>query len=772
MPVDSYSVIGKRKPRLDGVAKVTGEAKYSDDLNLPGMLWGKILRSPHPHARIVGIDTERAKRLPGVRAVVTGQDTLGIPYGRGDVAKYLPAHMADKVASYTSDKHPLAMEKVRYIGDEVAAVAAVDEDTALEALELITVEYEPLPAVFDPLKAMEEDAPRIHDFAERNISNKMSWDFGEVEKGFTEADLVREDHFTTSAVTHTPIEPRGCLAVFDKAEKLTLWTSSQAPYMRRRQLSIVFDMPESKIRVITPFVGGGFGGKVCFCEPDYQAALLSRITNKPVKITYTREEEFTATSTRHPMIIDLKTGVKKDGTFTAMQCNIIADGGAYFHTGPVVMYLAGAFLVTLYRLPNVRYNGYRVFTNNIASGPQRGHGAVQPRFAVESQLDMIAEDLGIDPVEIRLKNALHPGDITPNKFRVKTCGLRECIRMSADETRWDEQIKSPIQNRGIGISAGAFISGMAIPPHTSSGAQVKLHEDGGVTLITGVTEIGQGSDTVLAQIAADELGIELDDVRVISSDTEVTPVHAGSFSSRGTYWGGKAVKAAALDAKQQLFEVAGSLLEANPEDLDARNRKIFVKGSPDKAVPIKDVVLASMMEKDGNPIMGRGFYKAPVDSVNFETGEGNVTPAYSFESQVAEVEVNHETGKAKLLKMTVGHDTGTTINPMAVEGQMEGSVSMGMGQALLEESISRNGLILNPSFLEYGLHTSMDMADVGCILVDTENPDDPFEPKEAGEGTQVATPSAISNAIYNAVGVRIKELPITPEKILKQMKNR
>lgn len=760
-------IIGNRTPRLDGVAKVTGEAKYADDLYSPGMLWGKILRSPYPHARVVAIDVDQARRLPGVKAVVTGQDTLGIPYGRGDAAKYLPPNLAGKVANYDSDKHPLAMEKVRYIGDEVAAVAAVDEATALEALELIRVEYELLPGVFDPIKAMDEAAPRVHDFAERNISNKIFWDFGDVEKGFKEAYLIREDRFITSAVTHAPLEPRGCMAVFDKTGKLTLWTSSQAPYYRRRQLSIVFNMPESKIRVITPFVGGGFGGKVCFCEPDYQAALLSRITNKPVKITYTREEEFTSTSRRHPMVIDLKTGVTRDGILTAMQCNIIADGGAYFHTGPVVMYLAGAFLVTLYRLKNVRYSGIRVFTNNIPSGPQRGHGAVQPRFAAESQLDMIAEDLGIDPVDIRLKNALHPGDITPNKFRVQTCGLRECIQISAQQTRWAEKIKSPIQGQGVGISAGAFISGMAIPPHTTSGAQVKLHEDGGVSLFTGVTEIGQGSDTVLAQITADVLGVDIDDIRVISSDTEVTPVHAGSFSSRGTYWGGKAVRAAALDAKKQLFEVAAAILEANPEDLEARDRKIFVKGSLDKAIPIKDVILASMMARDGNPIMGRGFFKARVDPVNFETGEGNVTPAYSFESQIAEVEVNHETGKVKLVNMTVGHDTGTTINPMAVEGQLEGSVSMGMGQTLMEEIVSKKGLIMNTSFLEYGIHTSMDMPQVRCILVDTENPDDPFEPKEAGEGTQVATPSAIANAVYNATGVRIKELPITPEKILK-----
>jgi len=768
----AYSIIGERQPRIDAVTKVTGEAKYTDDLNLPGMLWGKILRSPYPHARIIHIDTSRAKRLPGVRAVISGEDTPGIPYGVVDVARYLPPAMRDTVPVYPNDKYPLALEKVCYIGDEVAAVAAIDEETALEALELIKVEYEPLTPVFDPVEAMDEAAPQIHGFAERNICNRIYWDFGEVEKGFSEADHIREDRFITSAVTHTPLEPRGCIAVFDQTGKLTVWASTQAPYMRRQQLSGALNMPESKIRVITPCVGGGFGGKSCACEPDFQAAVLSRLTKRPIKFTYTREEEFVATSNRHPMIIDLKTGAKKDGILTAIQCKIIADGGAYTRTGAVVMYLAGAFLVTVYRLPNVRFEGYRVFTNKVPSGPQRGHGAVQPRFAAESQLDMIAEDLGIDPMEIRSKNSLHPGDVTANKFQVKTCGLKECINLSAKEANWEEKRRSPLPNRGIGISVGALISGMAIPPHTTSGAQVKLHEDGAVTLLTGVTEIGQGSDTILAQVVAEELGVRFEDVRVISSDTEVTPVHAGSYSSRGAYWGGKAVRAAALDAKKQLFQIAANFLEANPDDLEARGGRIFVKGTPERGMPINEVVLASMMSGDGNPIMGRGYYRAPVDYVNFETGEGNITGAYSFESQVAEVEVDPETGKVNLLKMIVAHDTGTTINPMAVEGQVEGSVSMGMGQALLEESVWKNGIILNPSFIDYGLHTSMDMAKVGCILVDTENPDDPFEPKEAGEGTQVATPSAIANAVYNAIGVRMKELPITPEKILEAIEKK
>ncbi len=773
MEKEIYSVIGKSKPRVDGIAKVTGEARYTDDLVFPGMLWGKILQSPYPHARIVHIDTRRAERLPGVRAVVTGKDTPGIAYGVIDVARYAPPGVGGEEAYfYPNDKHPLAMEKVRYVGDEVAAVAAVDEDTAQEALGLIEVEYEPLPHVFDPVKAMDEGAPRIHDFAERNICNKIYWDFGEVEKGFAQADLVREDSFATAATIHAPLEPRACVASFEQSGKLTVWCNAQAPYMRRQMLSKAFDMPESQIRVLTPRVGGGFGGRNCFCEPDFQAALLSRITKKPVKIIYTREEECTIATCRHPMIIELKTGAKKDGRLTAIQCKIIADGGAYTITGPIVMYLAGAFLVTCYRLPNVRFEGYRVFTNKMRSGPQRGHGAVQPRFAAESQLDMIAEDLGIDPVEIRLKNSLLPGDTTANKFKVMTCGLKECIKAAAEKTQWYKKRKSLPPNRGIGISVGAFISGMAVPPHIASGAHVKFHEDGAVTLLTGVTDIGQGSDTVLAQIVADELGVRFEDIRVISSDTELTPVHAGSYSSRGTYWAGKATKAAAADAKQQLFAVAANLLEANPEDLIAKDRFIFVTGTPERKIPIRDVILASMMAGNGNPIMGRGFYRPPIDYVNFETGEGNVTPAYSFESQIAEVEVNPETGKVRLLKMTVAHDTGIVINPMAVEGQIEGSVSMGMGQVLFEESIRQNGLIQNPSFVDYGLHTAMDMADVESIFIDTENPDDPFEPKEAGEGTQVATPSAIANAIYSAIGVRIKELPITPEKILKALEEK
>ena len=753
-----YSVIGKSLPRSDAVIKATGEAKFTSDLVLPRTLYGKILRSPYPHARIINIDTSKAKRLLGVKAVVTGKDTLGIKYGCIDVPQW------------PTDKNPLAMDKVRYIGDEVAAVAATDEDIAEEALDLIEVEYEELPFVFDPEEAMKHDAPKIHDRG--NITIKLSWDFGDVEKGFKESYLVREDRFSTQPIAHCQMEPHAALASFDSSGKLTVWSSTQAPYQRRNQLAKTLGIRESMIRVLYTHVGGGFGGKAEICEPEFQAALLSIKTGCPVKITYTREEVFGCTRQRHPMILHLKTGVRRDGTLTATQCKNIADGGAYAATGPIALFASGAFLVTVYSLPNVSYEGYRVYTNKPIRGAQRGHGAVQPRFAFDSQLDMIAEELGMDPMEIRLKNVVRSGDVTPNRFKIKGCGLTETIERSCEMARWKEKRGKMSGNRGIGMCCCSFASGIAVPPHNSSGAFVKLHEDGGVTLIVGIPEIGQGSDTVTSQIAADELGIALEDVQVVAGDTEITPHHAGSYSSRGTLWAGKAAKAAASDARRQLFEVVAKELEANPEDLVARHRRIYVKGSPEKGMSFKDAVLASYMSKEGNPILGRGYYKPDVDLVNFETGEGNLSSDYSFGTQIAEVEVDKETGKVKLLRMTVGHDVGLAINPMAVEGQTEGSISMGQGQVLTENVIVEEGRVLNPSFLSYGLSTSMEMADIKSIIVESENPDDPFAPKEAGEGMQVATPAAIANAVYDAIGVRINDLPITPEKILKALEEK
>jgi 4-hydroxybenzoyl-CoA reductase subunit alpha len=750
-----YNLIGKRLPRVDGVAKVTGEGIFTDDMTLPGMLYGKILRSPYPHAKILNIDISKAMRLKGVKGIITGKDTLGLKYGIFEIPQFPANH------------HILASDKVRYIGDEVAAVAAIDEDIAEEALELIKVDYEPLPAVFDPEGAMGDDAPKVHEDVNNNVCAHISWEFGDLEKGFKEADHIREDRFINKAISHCQIEPHAALADFDLSGKLTVWATTQSPYMWCVQLAKALGMPESKVRVINPYVGGGFGGKAELMSYGSCAALLSKKTQKPVKIRLNREEVFTTTRHKHPMIVDLKTGVKKDGRIVASKLKIVADGGAYTSTGPIVIFLSGAFWITVYNIPNARYDGYRVFTNKPVRGARRGHGGPQPRFAAESQLDMIAEDLGIDPVEIRLKNALNAGDILPNRAVVTSCGLSDCIKEVAKNMDFKKKDGKFPKSRGRGIGCAPFVSGMLVPPHNISAALVKLQIDGGVTLLTGISEIGQGSDTIMSQIIADELGIGIEDIRITSGDTELTPPHAGSYSNRGTLWAGNAVKVAALDVKKQIFEVAASLLEANVEDLEAKDRRIYVKGSPDRGIPFKEVVAASFLREDGNPILGKGYYRPDIDVVDFTTGEGKLTPAYSFDAQGIEVEVDKETGEVRVLNHIVAHDCGTAINPMNIEGQIEGAtISMGEGEALFEEVIMENSSLLNPSFLTYKIPTSLEMPDIKSILIEAADPNLPLGAKTS-EGTLVSTPAAIANAVYNATGVRIKDLPITPEKILK-----
>ncbi len=755
-----YSVIGKRLPRVDGIVKATGEAKYTADMVLPGMLYGKILRSPHPHARILNIDISKAKKLPGVRAVITGKDTPGKKYGR---------YQDDRPDLL--DEYALAMDKVRYIGDEVAAVAAIDEDTAEEALDLIDVEYEKLPAVFDPEEAMKPGAPRIHDHAEHNVALKLLRNFGDVEKGFKESDYIFEDTFTTQGQTHCFLEPHAVLASFDQSGKLTVWSSTQNPFPVRAQLARALGMPESRIRVIKPHLGGGFGGKVELLSHDVCSSLLSKKTGRPVKIVLTREEVFNATRQRHPMIMRLKTGVKSDGTLMAKECTNIADTGAYYGLGPTVMAVNFYVLTLIYRVPNISYEGSLVYTNKPVCGAQRGYGGPQIRFADDSQMDMIAEALAIDPVELRLKNAVQPGDITLIKARITSCGFKECLQKVAERTGWrDKRGKLP-GNRGIGIAGQGMVSGAKTYKNPfSSGALVEPQEDGTVILFTGASDIGQGLNTVLSQIVAEELGVGIEDVRIVAADTEITPFDQGTSSSRATMFAGNAVRLAAADARRQLFEAVAEKLEANPEDLEARDRKIFVKGSPEKGISFSDAVLASHLEKK-QPILGRGYYVPNVERPS-PTGEGNISPSYSFSAYVAEVEVDTETGRVKVSRITTAHDCGFAINPMAVEGQIEGGIQMGIGHALSEGFFREEGQTLNPSFLNYGMATSLDMPEIKTIIVETIDPEGPFGAKEAGEGTMIPTNPAIANAVYDAIGVRIKDLPITPEKILKALEDK
>lgn len=748
-------VVGKSLPRLDAVAKATGSADYVADLKLPRMLHGKILRSPLPHARILNVDMEQARRLPGVKAVVCGRDTPGVKYG---ILSTRPS---------TLDEEALAVEKARYVGDEVAAAAAVDEETAREALDLIRVDYEELPAVFDPFEAMQKGAPKVHD-VDRNVGMEVNWTVGDVEAGFAEADHVREDVFSTHGQAHATLETHAALASFEPSGRLTLWSTTQSPYAMTKNLARTLGLREGDIRVIKPHLGGGFGGKHQMLSLDFAAAFLSMRTGRPVKIVHDREEEFYATRQRHPMTLTLKTGVKRDGALVAKACVNVADGGAYNSHGVLIIGRAGAQLSLIYRVPHFRYKGYLVYTNNPVGGAFRGFGNLQARFADESQMDLLAADLGLDPVEIRLRNARQPDEVTPHGWKVTSCGLSECIREAAERIGWKEKRGKLPFGRGVGLATGGYYSGSRYV-HDTSGAYVRLLEDGSVGLITGAPDIGQGSDTALAQIAAEELGVRLEDVRVTSADSGLAPVDEGAFASRVTFVAGNAVKRAAADAKRQLLEKTAGLLEVHPDDLRVSGGRISVAGKPGLAMTVAEAVTAVMKADGGGNLLGRGTYAPDVEKLNPETGAGNISGAYSFGAQAAEVEVDVRTGRVKVLRMTAAIDCGRALNPLAVKGQMEGSIVMGLGWALSEEFVRVEGKTLNTSFLDYHVPRVESVPPIEVTLVEALDPLGPFGAKGMSEGSMLPTAPAVASAVADAVGVRIADLPITSEKILRAL---
>lgn len=758
MDKEGYSIIGTRQPLVDGLLKASGAARFTADLTLPGMLIGKMLGSIYPHARILNIDTRKALALRGVKAVVTGADIPGEKYG------FLRSRR---------DETGLT-RKARYIGDPIAAVAAVDEETALEALDLIKVEYEELPAVFDPEEAMKEGAPLVHEEYERNIVAYRGCDFGDVAAGFRESEHIREDRFCSQAISHGHLEPRATLADYDGSGRLTLWTSTQSPFYVRRDLSLVLNLPESKIHVIKPYVGSGFGGKVELSSHQVAASLLTIRTGRPVQISLTREEEISTTRVRAPMIIHVKTGVKKDGSLMAQYLKCLADGGAYASSSVLLMFSPGLTAMIPYRLPNFKYDGYMVYTNKAVSGPMRGHGANQPRFAIESQLDMIAEDLGMDPAELRLKNATQAGDTSISGLVFNSCELSKAIKESTKHAGWDKKRGQKNSNRGIGIACSGFNSGARIGGHTASACYIHVNEDGGVTVLTGSSDIGQGSDSVIAQMAAEELGLSVSDITVLSGDTWTTPIDPGTFSSRVTFYAGNATLIAAREVKKQLAQTATKMLEANEDDLVFRDKKVFVKGSPEHFIPFGELVKTAEAIGHGRVIMGYGQW-APTNTQfpDRQTRYGNISGAYSFATQVAEVEVDPETGQVKVLRMTVGDDCGQVINLSGAEGQVEGSAAMGIGHALMEHILfGDNGQIMNPSYLDYRIPTAKDLNE--CVLIEVGSPDPigPYGAKEIAEGLLISTVPAILNAIYDAVGVRITELPATPEKILEALERK
>jgi 4-hydroxybenzoyl-CoA reductase alpha subunit len=761
--VDQYvDPVGKSVPRIEGRGIVTGQLKYVFDVQMAGMLVGKMLRSPHAHARIISIDTSRAEALPGVKAVITAKDTHQIKFGSNE---YFFPHTVDQMA--------IEADKVRYIGDELAAVAAIDEETADEALRLIDVKYEILPGVFEIEEAIKPGAPAIHESL-NNIALILPVNFGNPERLMKEAHLVREDKFWCPVAHPSPMEPHVCVGQWETfTNKITLWSSSQAPFKCRESLAKTLKMDLNDVRVIKMAVGGGFGGKLEMLPMDFAACLLSKKAGGlPVKICLTREEEFTTTRRKHGMIYKIKTGVTKDGTILAMTGEVLADGGAYCSYGPTVLAAAMMRIFMVYKLQHFRMTGYRVYTNNPISGAMRGFGGVQSGFAVESHMDMIAKDLGMDPIEFRLKNITEPNMVTVNKMILTTNGLRECIEKARDASGW-KQKRGQMKNRkrGIGIGIAADVMGSKMyKSHESAGAIVKVEEDGSVYLFTGAADTGQGSNTALSQIAAQELGVSYSRIKCKAGDTEITPFDTGSFASRVTFISGNAALLGGRDAKLQILEIVAKDNNLNIDDLDIRAEKVIFRKDNRTLMSFDKALELCYSFKYGKQIIGRGSYNPKTTPIDFRSGEGNVSGSYGFEAQIAEVEVDTETGEVKLLELWDAHDIGKAINPQSVEGQIEGSLAMGVGYTFYEDLRFKNGRVLNANFAGYRVPRSIGMPKMNSILVETDELEGPFGAKGMGEAALLPTAAAVANAVEDAIGIRIQELPITPEKIIKALK--
>lgn len=794
---NGFSIIGKRTALVDAAEKTTGAGKYTDDLSVSGMLTGKILHSPYPHARIRSIDTSRAEQLDGVVTVAIGKDAPN-PFG---------------ILPVGHDEHALAVDKVRYVGDNVACVVAVSEAIAEKALELIDVDYEVLPAYFDPEESMKAQADFIHENKPGNIEKDYHHVFGDPGKGFSDANQIAEARFIAGEVTHAAMEPHSTLASFEldphtgKMGRLTVWSSTQVPYYLQHKLSLVLEMPMQQIRVIKPLVGGGFGGKSEVIPLEIIAAVAARKARAPVKITYTREEVFWAHRGRPRTIVDLKTGVKNDGRITAVKARVVQDGGGYCSYGVVTILYSGALLGALYDIPNIQYDGYRVLTNKPACGAMRGHGTVNVRFAFESQLDELAAKIAMDPAEVRRRNLLMPPCITVNGLRVQSYGLPECIEKTVERSGWKQRKGKLPRGRGLGIACSHYVSGAANSiirsdmPHST--VNIKIDRDGGVVVYTGASEIGQGSDTMVAQIAAEVLGCSLGRVRVIAADTDLTPIDLGSYSSRVTFMNGNATLRAADEVKKLIAAAAAKKMNCAPEELIFRHDVVKKRDTqagrdgtgatqegPSVSGRVEGQILRGSLQqkrKEEGPKDWMSFEEAVVAAIDFHgalTGTGSYapppearggkhkgggvgpSPAYSYSAQVAEVSVDEETGEVTVHKVWAAHDCGRALNPVSVEGQIIGSVWMGMGQALTEEMVWKDGMLMNPGLLEYRSPSSIESPEVEPIIVESVDPEGPFGAKECSEGSLAATIPAIANAIYDAVGVRLRESPFTPERVL------
>ena len=755
-------VVGKAHRKVDAVGKVTGTLKYADDLFLPRMLYGKLLRSPHPHARIVSIDTSKARALDGVKAVLTGKDTP-IPFG---------------ILPVSQDEHALCPDHVRFVGDPVAAVAATSEEAATAALDLIDVKYELLPSIASPEDAIANPEPRIHDYGDSgNLHKLINLEFGDVEEGFSEADHVREDLFFFEGNTHLPMEQHAALAEWSADGKVTLWSSTQTPHYVHRALAKVLELPPARVRVIACPNGGGFGGKSDPFNHEIVACKLAMLTGRPVKITLTREEVFYCHRGRHPVLMWVKTGVKKDGAITGMHFKSLLDGGGYGSYGVASTYYTGALQTVTYQVQRYKFQGARAFTNKPPCGPKRGHGTPQPRFALEVHLDKIAEDLKLDPAELRLKHLVPPESLTANYLRVGSMGLGPCIEKVVAGADWKKKFRKLPLGKGVGLACSSYISGAGLPiywnnmPH--SGVQLKCDRGGGVTVFCGSTDIGQGSDSILAYITAEVLGIDPFDIRVVTADTDLTPVDLGSYSSRVTLMSGNAALQAAERAREIIAPHASAKLKIPVGELVFAGGRVFHAEDPEKGMSFAEAVQAA--EAAVGTVGTVGSYTPPKSAGRYRGAGVGPSPAYSYSAAIAEVDVDSETGIVRVPKIWVAHDVGRCINAATVIGQVEGGVYMGLGEALMEEMAyrgNRNVVHKIPSLLEYKSPTTLEMCDVVTYIIEDPDPNGPFGAKEVGQGPLLPVMPAVANAVYDAVGVRVDQIPVSPELVLKALKKK
>lgn len=761
---EEYKLIGTNYVKVDGEDKVTGRAKYSGDINLPGMLHAKFLRSPHAHAKIKSVDVSEAAKLTGVRCIITGQDFKAGKLGNSEFAKEI------------NDKYPLQEDKVRMIGDEVACVAADTENIAEEACGLIKVEYEVLPAIFTTEEAGKNDAPAVHYEGRNNVGMKCIMNAGDVEKAFADADYTDKYRYTTQMMVHAALEPHAAVAKYENGE-ITLWSSTQAAYVCRFWMAEVLGLPQNKIRVIKPSVGGGFGGKLDTFPHEACVCKLAMLTGRPVKLVLTREEVFIGSRTRHAIEFEIETAFKNDGTLLAKRCKHRLNGGAYGGTGMPATSLSMIWATLPYKIPNVEISAERYYTNSPVAGAMRGYTSCQVHFANDVHMDEVAEALHIDPVELRKKNAATPGYVSPTGLAVTSCAFTQTLQEAEKAVKWQERKDCLDKGEGIGFAGSGFVSGTGFailesPMYTSACTLVRLNREEYATVFTGANDIGQGSDTVMTVAAAEELGLPMDEVKLVVSDTTLTPWDSGTYGSRVTFLAGNSARRAAIDAKRQLCEAVGKKLGVDPLRFTMEDRRVFVLDDPEVGMEYGDAIVEYQRQNEGKDIVGIGSYYHDVDKSIYMTFQGNFAPSYSFSTGATKVKVDEETGVVDIEDFIFAHDCGRALNKRAVEGQIEGSVQMGLGYALYEECLMKDGKMLNPNFRDYRFPTALDMPRIQPIICGDPDPEGPFGAKECGEGSTAPVAPAIVNAISKATGLKFDSLPVTPEKIWRACRER